>query len=119
MSSVTLGRVDAIAEKSGKGFKLDVSGKALSLVVISHPDIEGGIAGYINRCPHRGIELNWVPDRFMDLTKEFIQCAMHGAQFQVSDGYCVSGPCVGRALVPVEIEVVDGLMYLNNVEAYL
>ena len=118
MSVFTLGPVASVSEKSGKGYKLDIDGKPLSLMVIAHPDIDGGIAAYINRCPHRGIELNWMPDRFMDLTKEFIQCAMHGAQFRVSDGLCVSGPCVGQTLEPVDIEVIDGVMQLTNPEVY-
>ena len=31
---------------------------------------------YENRCPHRGIPLEWVPDQFLDNSGRLIQCAV-------------------------------------------
>lgn len=63
----------------------------------------GKVYGYLNRCPHLGIELNWIPGRFMDADNCFIQCATHGALFLPDSGECIAGPCQGDALIPLEV----------------
>ncbi|MDH5326202.1 MAG: Rieske 2Fe-2S domain-containing protein [Gammaproteobacteria bacterium] len=68
---------------------------------------------YLNRCPHTGVSLNWQPDQFLDYENEFIQCAMHGALFQVEDGLCIRGPCVGRSLTPVTLTEKDNALYVD------
>ena len=67
---------------------------------------------YENRCPHRGTTLDWAPDRFMTEDSTHLQCATHGAQFRVEDGFCVYGPCTGQSLAPLAIECVDGEVWL-------
>ncbi len=39
---------------------------------------------YWNSCPHMGIPLNWMPEKFLDLDGIFLQCSSHGALFQIS-----------------------------------
>lgn len=63
----------------------------------------GKVYGYLNRCPHLGIELNWMPGRFMDSDNCFIQCSTHGALFLPDSGECIAGPCQGEALTPLEV----------------
>lgn len=58
---------------------------------------------YLNRCPHMGVELNWMPGRFMDLDKLFLQCSTHGALFKPRDGECIAGPCQGDALTALDL----------------
>ncbi|MDU9405712.1 Rieske (2Fe-2S) protein [Pseudomonas sp. zfem004] len=58
----------------------------------------GQVFIYRNRCPHRGITLNWTPDSFLDDSASLIQCAHHGAQFLIESGECVAGPCAGEWL---------------------
>lgn len=65
----------------------------------------GAVKAYLNRCPHLGIELNWMPGRFMDSDKCFIQCATHGALFVPDDGQCIAGPCQGDSLSPLATRV--------------
>ena len=62
----------------------------------------------MNSCPHIGLPLEPVPDRFLDRKREMIVCAAHGARFRVEDGECVSGPCIGEALESVQVRLVDG-----------
>ena len=50
---------------------------------------------YWNSCPHLGIPLNWMPDKFLDLDGSLIQCSSHGALFQVESGECIAE--IGRA----------------------
>jgi len=65
---------------------------------------------YWNSCPHMGIPLNWMPEKFLDLDGVFLQCSSHGALFKVDDGECVGGPCVGDRLSPVTLKR-DGDQY--------
>jgi len=63
--------------------------------VLAH---RGKPTAFVNRCPHLGIELNWMPGRFLDVNQRFIQCATHGALFTLDQGQCIVGPCQGDAL---------------------
>ncbi|MDZ3995376.1 Rieske (2Fe-2S) protein [Pseudomonas sp. Teo4] len=58
----------------------------------------GHVYLYRNRCPHRGIPLNWAEDSFLDDSASLIHCAHHGALFLIESGECVAGPCEGEAL---------------------
>lgn len=66
---------------------------------------------YANRCPHVGLPLDFKPGQFLDPDRTLIQCSNHGAQFQIEDGVCVFGPCMGRDLEAVPVEVRDGAVY--------
>lgn len=63
---------------------------------------------YLNQCPHLGIELNWMPGRFMDSDNLFLQCSTHGALFKAGNGECIAGPCQGDALTALEVRKKDG-----------
>jgi len=68
------------------------------------------VRAYVNRCPHTGVSLDWVPGRFLDPEGRHLQCATHGALFQREDGLCIAGPCVGQSLEPVPVRVRAGLV---------
>lgn len=70
------------------------------------------ILSYLNRCPHTGVNLEWVPHQFLDRDNEFIQCATHGALFNIENGLCIHGPCVGDKLEEVENAIIDNKIYL-------
>ncbi|MCK8783269.1 Rieske 2Fe-2S domain-containing protein [Roseomonas sp. NAR14] len=63
---------------------------------------------FVNSCPHIGVPLEIVPDRFLDARGELIVCSVHGARFRVADGLCVAGPCLGDSLEAVPSRVQDG-----------
>jgi nitrite reductase/ring-hydroxylating ferredoxin subunit len=69
---------------------------------------------YQNHCPHTGVNLNWLPDQFLDIDGKYIQCSVHGALFQIENGFCVRGPCAGQSLQPVELDISDGQIYLGD-----
>lgn len=70
---------------------------------------------YLNRCPHRGIPLEWQPDRFLDLERRFIQCSTHGALFRIDTGLCIQGPCNGQALTPLTTHLdAEGYLHLDS-----
>lgn len=94
--------MDDLAEHECR--QVDLPGER-SGFVIRH---RGDIYAYLNHCPHLGIELNWLPNRFMDTDNCFIQCANHGALFTVDDGHCIAGPCAGDHLIPLALQREDG-----------
>lgn len=62
----------------------------------------GQVYAYLNRCPHRGVPLEWQPDQFLDPSASLIQCATHGALFLIESGECVAGPCAGQSLAALD-----------------
>ncbi|VUD53278.1 hypothetical protein TDB9533_01802 [Thalassocella blandensis] len=69
------------------------------------------IYAYRNSCPHLGIPLEWVTNKFLDEDGELIQCATHGALFTIEDGMCVYGPCVNQSLTRVSVQEIQGSIY--------
>lgn len=98
-------RVDEIADRSGRGFTVTIDGAETAIVVVR---MGSAVRAFVNLCPHLGMNLDWQPDAFFDFERRHILCGMHGALFRIGDGVCVYGPCIGRALTPVAIEVRDG-----------
>ena len=72
------------------------------------------IFAYRNSCPHLGIELNFMPDEFLDTDKRYIHCINHGALFQIEDGLCVFGPCNGQSLTPVPLKAIGDVLWLES-----
>jgi nitrite reductase/ring-hydroxylating ferredoxin subunit len=66
------------------------------------------VFAYLNRCPHANQRLDARPDRFLTMDETKILCGAHAALFRIEDGFCTSGPCAGKHLEPVEIEIADG-----------
>lgn len=66
------------------------------------------VFAYLNHCPHANQRLDARPDRFLTMDETRILCGAHGALFRIEDGFCTSGPCAGKHLEPVEIEIADG-----------
>lgn len=95
-----------IEEGHSKGFEAD--GQSLFAV---HK--QGRFVVYRNECPHLGINLEWLPDQFLDSEGSLIQCAMHGALFLIDSGECISGPCSGQALTPVAHDIRDGQLWVD------
>ena len=73
---------------------------------------DGTLYVYKNRCPHRGIPLEWLPDQFLDDSGSLIQCATHGARFEIETGKCIAGPCPDRSLTPTTVRVENGQVVL-------
>ena len=71
------------------------------------------VRGYLNRCPHAGHALDLLPQRFLTADGSLILCSSHGALFEKSTGYCVAGPCAGRSLTPVPLQVSCGVVWVE------
>ena len=109
LNSIRLCRLDEIPDRGARGFALrGADGRELRIFAVRRGN---GVHAYVNRCPHRGTPLDWVPDQLFDRTGRYLVCATHGALFQVEDGVCVSGPCFGDQLTPVPLALEDGVLH--------
>ena len=97
-------RLDEIPDNGARGFPA-APGGFTGLFAVRRGE---RVFVYVNSCPHIGLPLEPLPDRFLDARKQNIVCAAHGARFRVEDGVCISGPCLGEALEAVEARIVDG-----------
>lgn len=73
---------------------------------------QGVVRGYVNRCAHVPVELDWQPGQFFDDSRVYLICATHGALYSPADGHCVSGRCRGGRLLPLPVVEHDGAVYL-------
>ena len=72
-----------------------------------------GVArGFVNRCAHKLVELDWEPGQFFDTERRYLVCATHGALYDPVDGMCVAGPCRGGRILPVTVREQDGSVWL-------
>lgn len=74
----------------------------------------GKVYAYQNFCAHAGHPLNWRPDEFLTKDKLALMCASHGALYEISSGECVGGPCQGRSLRKVDVDIRDGVVYVRG-----
>lgn len=100
---------DALAE-GGKGirFPLTAGGEDAGGFVVR---FEGVARGYLNRCAHVPIELDWNEGEFFDSTGLYLMCSTHGAVYLPESGHCAGGPCKGGRLRPVVVVENDGMVY--------
>jgi len=116
LAGTPLCRLDEIAEDAGRGFVVGDGAAQLALFVVR----QGRRAfAYVNACPHLGTPLDWGgfedDGRFVSAASGNILCATHGAEFRREDGYCLSGPCAGARLQPVEVSLAaDGIVYFRG-----
>jgi len=104
IETLTLCRLEDIPDGEARGFPSPTGGY-ISLVAVRRGE---AVHVYVNSCPHIGIPLESLPDRFLDGARKHLVCTAHGARFRVEDGFCVSGPCAGDSLEAVEARVEDG-----------
>ena len=97
-----------IEEGSSRGFDFGDS----SVFVVRK---DGELYVYANRCPHLGVELEWVQDQFLNSDSSLIQCSTHGALFLIEDGHCVAGPCLGENLRAIPFTIVDDHIFLDDI----
>ena len=93
-------------EDGGKGlrFPVTVGGQNATGFVVRY---SGKVYGYLNRCAHVPIELDWNEGEFFESSGVYLICATHGAMYAPETGVCKLGPCRGRSLRPLRITEKD------------
>jgi len=94
-----------IDDGDARGFDVVLNNESFAIVCVRQGQ---QVFAYQNSCPHTGVNLEWLPDQFLDDTQQYFVCSTHGALFQVEDGYCVSGPCHGESLTSIAVSVEAG-----------
>ena len=71
----------------------------------------GEVHGYLNRCAHVAMELDWQEGIFFDSAGSYLICSTHGAAYDARSGHCIGGPCNRAPLVKLRIEERAGGVY--------
>ena len=71
----------------------------------------GGVAGFVNLCPHRDLPLTYRSTNVTGTDGMLLRCSNHDAVFRIADGAGVAGLALGCALdvVPVVVDT-DGII---------
>jgi nitrite reductase/ring-hydroxylating ferredoxin subunit len=102
----------ALAE-GGRGVRFDwmpAGGEGKGFAV----RFDGEPRAFVNRCPHLGVELDWLPGEFFEQTGLYLVCSTHGAIFEPSTGLCVAGPCRGARLEAIAVEECQGRILIHD-----
>ena len=102
---VRLGPLDLIGDGEARNFVLQLRAGRFHGFVVRRGE---AVHGYVDRCPHAGLPLAQVLDRYLTADGTLVACSWHGALFDPVDGRCVGGPCAGQSLTPWPVVVTDG-----------
>lgn len=91
-----------VAEGSSRGFDPHGSGGD-TVFLLRH---QGTLRAWKNSCPHMaGAPMAWRKDAYMNAAGTLITCHAHGALFAPDTGVCVQGPCLGKSLTGLALEI--------------
>ncbi len=96
--------VDALAPGEAVDLTAFVRGEERPCFVVRQLDAGAArFAAYVNVCAHRNQPV--VTDGWPFDGDGLLECRAHGARYDPTSGVCVSGPCMGGALIPLTVEV--------------
>lgn len=98
-------KLTEIDDGDARGFDITLENESVAIICFRQGQ---QVFAYKNSCPHTGVNLEWLPDKFLDDSRKYFVCSTHGALFQLEDGYCVTGPCHGESLTPLVVSVEAG-----------
>lgn len=93
-----------VPNPGAKGFVFGVGTEQFEMFVVRKDET---LAAYVNSCPHIGMPLEFMKDKFLNAESTSIVCSTHGAHFRIEDGFCTKGPCRDKSLQTVPI-TLDG-----------
>ena len=83
MPLIKLCNFDELGEIDSRGFVISEFSLVRNIFIVRNKNI---IMAYENSCPHNFAPLNLSPDVFLSYDKDYIQCANHGALFEIDNG---------------------------------
>jgi nitrite reductase/ring-hydroxylating ferredoxin subunit len=98
-------RADALGENETAKFAIGSEKNGPEGFVVRH---KGELHAWRNECRHVPMTMDWVENRFLSRDKCWIQCATHGALYDIATGLCVAGPPAGKSLHRLAVSVEDG-----------
>ena len=99
-----------LSDPASYGFNIEKNGESIEGFLVKN---DGAYFAYLNSCPHTGAPLDWLEHQFLDSEGALIQCAVHDARFFIETGECVFGPCLGKNLGRLKVDVKDDGIYLQ------
>src|SRR3954463_1332458 len=100
---------EALADSGGGGrFEVEYFGERAPAFAVRHA---GQVHGYLNRCAHVAMELDWQEGVFFDSSGRDLLCSTHGAVYETRSGRCLGGPCNRTPLVKLRFEEREGSVY--------
>ena len=109
MTEIAICDSDVVSE-GGKGVRFPVTafGADATGFVVRY---QGVVHGYLNRCAHVPIELDWNEGEFFEPSGLYLMCATHGAIYAPESGRCAGGPCRGGSLRKICVIEREGQVY--------
>lgn len=99
---ISLGKNTELEPSKWYEFTLQMDQKLVSIMLKKE---DSGYLAYENLCPHQGRRLDYIQGEFLLDDDAQIICPAHGAVFAPQSGECMSGPCKGQSLKPVELQI--------------
>jgi len=98
---------------SGKAVRFEVEyfGERSPAFVVR---FRGRVHGYLNRCAHVPMELDWREGEVFDSDGRDLICSTHGATYAADSGRCLGGPCGRTPLVALRVAERDGGVYFEG-----
>ena len=103
--TIVVGRAEELAENATVKFRFMTGSDAREGFVVRQG---GELYAYRNECRHVPMTMDWVENRFLSRDGCWIQCATHGARYEITTGLCVAGPPAGKTLHRLPVTVEDG-----------
>ena len=105
--------LDIVDGGKGRRFPVSVHGSDASGFVVRYG---GTVYGYLNRCAHVPIALDWEEGQFFESSGLYLMCATHGAVYSPTTGKCQGGPCTGARLRKISVCEQDGQIFWSPVD---
>lgn len=105
--AIRLCHLDELPDGGSRGFDPRRRGQDTLLVVRRGSQL----FAYADACPHHGTPMAWRKDAYLNAAGDRIVCAAHGALFEIDNGLCVQGACLGESLsaLPITIDNNGGV----------
>ena len=110
-AEVAVGRIDELPDPGCREFEIGTGDWPFRGFVVRQGD---EVYAYQNFCMHVGHPLNWMPDGFLTKDNAAIICASHGALYEIDTGLCFRGPCTGKSLRKVGVDLRNGVIYVTG-----
>lgn len=94
--------MDDLPDGDARGFA--VPGFRHKVIVVRKGE---SVFAYLDACPHYspGTPMAWKANAYLDGEGKHIACHSHGALFDIETGECLAGPCLGKSLQAVALEI--------------
>lgn len=97
-------KITELNQKDVTAIYSDLFGKKILII-----QRNGELYAWLDACPHyaNGPAMALKKDQYMCPDQQFLMCFGHGAKFEIATGLCVQGPCLGKTLTAIHLEIIS------------